>query len=188
MSTMSTSNSPTALETSLVLQAITKELRCGRHPLVTGPVGDRVLLRSEPMWLPDALTKLGQSAFDVVLRVNAVDSIFVAHGEEAYREILSGGSHDQDAKYQTDVIDQTPDRERRLVNLRERDRSSIDENDKISVIRRCMAQCRVSVLVVLEQADILLQDPAQHDQPDRERIASLQLALRESSRVGVYRH
>lgn len=169
--------------TSRVLQQIANELRAGRHPLVTGPVGDRVLLRGEVLSLPDAIERLAQAPFDVVLRVNGVDEVAVVSGEEAYRGILAT---EAEAPPSGDAP-QAAERERRLEALHA-PTQRLDESDPIAVVRRCLTQCDVSVLVEVEQADILLQDPAQHEQPDRERVAGLQLALRDAARVGRYRN
>ena len=147
---------PTPLVTSHVLQGVSAQLQSTRHPLVTGAVGDLVLLLGEAMPLPDALVAMASRSFDVVVRVNAADGLCVVHGEEAFGRAL--GSLDATAE------------------------------DPVVVVRALLTQSEVSALALVEQADIALQDPAHHDQPDRARVAGLQLALRHAARVGRYRN
>jgi len=190
-STNGTAAAPVPL-TSRVLQDIASELRSGRHPLVAGPVGDMVLLLGEFMPLPDAIVRMAGGPFDLVLRVNAVDGVQIVRGDDVYAAIMSGtpvaGGEPEAGEAPGDGEEPAPtERERRLATLRARTRA-IEDVDAIATVRRCLAQCEHRVLVVIEQADILLQDPAQHDQPDRERVAGLQLGLREAPRVGRYRN
>jgi energy-coupling factor transporter ATP-binding protein EcfA2 len=181
--TTTSSTTTTPGITSRALQHVANELRGGRHPLVTGSVGDLVLLEGEPWPLADALAHMGRGPFDVVLRINAVDAITVCHGEAAYGSITPDRS---DPANEGAASGSEPERERRLRLLR--DRTGGTGDDPVTVIRRCLAQSERRVLVIVEQADILLQDPAHHDQPDRDRIARLQLAMREAQRAGRYRN
>jgi energy-coupling factor transporter ATP-binding protein EcfA2 len=186
-----TTDTSTSVETALtsrVLQHVANELRGGRHPLVSGPIGDRVLLQGEVWPLADALVRMGRGPFEIVLRVNAVDGIIVCQGEEAYRDILDGGAASQGEPPASEPDGELAERERRLRSLRLQASEAGADDDPVTAIRRCLGQCRHSVVVIVEQADILLQDPAQHDQPDRDRVARLQLAMREAERVGRYRN
>ena len=167
------------LVTSRVLQNVANELRSGRHPLVVGRVGDRVLLQGDTLSLPDALDRMARTSFDMVLRVNAADGITVITGDEAYTCVATEAPAAEDTSL--------PERERRLQALRTRT-ANHGTDDPIAIVRRCLTQCDVSVFATIEQADIVLQDPAQHDRPDRERVAALQLALRDAARVGRYRN
>ena len=75
----------------------------------------------------------------------------------------------------------------RVVKGEDRWRPEDDaRRDPIAVVREVLSQQEFSVLVVLEQADILLQDPAHHDVPDRTRVATLQLALAEAASNGEF--
>jgi len=58
--------------------------------------------------------------------------------------------------------------------------------DPLSSLRDLLHHPELSTMVILEQADILLQDPSHHDVPDRTRIATLQLALAEATTNGTF--
>lgn len=143
-------------QTSRILQQVAQELRRGRHPLVTGIVGDLVLLLGCVSTLPEALVRLGSSRFEVVLRMNAADELDVVQGADVWRAVVRGAP------------------------------GAVD--DPIELIRLALVQREHPALVIVEQADILLQDPAAHDRPDRERVALLQLALREAATVDGHRN
>lgn len=170
--------------TSRSLRAIANHLQAGQHPLVTGPIGDLFLLQDRALPLGDALECMGLTSFDVVVRVNAVDGITIVKGDQEYGRMCGA----TDGRVSGDAGDgEMPERERRLRELR-RQAGPGEDDDVVVALRRCLVQEVASVLAIVEQADILLQDPAHHDQPDRVRIAGLQLALRQAARVGRYRN
>lgn len=165
--------------TSRVLQQIADQLRAGRHPLVAGNVGDLALVQGDVHPFGRALETLACSAFGLVVRVNAASEVTVVRGDEHLGEI----SRDDDVDGDEDG--ERPERERRLAALRRRGRGG---EDPFVLVRDCLTQNEVGAAVILEQADILLQDPAHHDEVDRGRVARLQLALRDAVRVGRYRN
>jgi hypothetical protein len=172
--------------TSRILLEVANLLRTGRHALVTGAVGDTVLLQGAPMGLHDAFESIGRSAFDVVLRINAVDDIDVVHGDDGDISSLGLGLDPGGAPEGVDDPE-VPERERRLRSVRSLT-GSRRGGDPVAALRRALTQEAVSVLAIVEQADILLQDPAHHQQVDRDRVAGLQLALRGAARVGAFRN
>jgi AAA domain (Cdc48 subfamily) len=167
--------------TSRVLRDIANLLRADQHPLVTGTVGDKVLLKGSPLPLASALVQMASRAYQVVVRISVADGLEVCSGGELYRQIHAAPAESDEEP------GELPDRERRLRELRKQDSHHADD-DPITCLRRSLAQTKVSVFAVVEQADILLQDPAHHDQPDRLRVATLQMALRQAARVGTYRN
>ncbi|MDP1793818.1 MAG: AAA family ATPase [Acidimicrobiales bacterium] len=142
--------------TSDVLRRIANQFRAGRHPLVTGLVGDLVLLQGETIRLPEAVERLASSSFDVVLRVDAADGLCVVKGAEQMEQLVV--PHDDGRAGQA--------------------------GEPTTTLRAALAQSDFSVCTIVDQAGIFLQDPAFHDQPDRGRVATLQLALREAAQHG----
>jgi len=165
--------------TSRTLVRIATEFRSGRHILVSGQVGEEHLLRGRPASLVGAIEQLAGPSFDVVLRVNAADQgVAVVHGDEAYRSLerwLADGADDEAAVAGGAVEDAV------------RRRAATADEDVITRVRTLMCQQRVSVLVILDQIDILLSDPA-HDEEERPRIGALRQALQQASRPGKYRN
>ncbi len=164
----------TALNSS-ILRMVATQLRRGRHPLVVGNVGDLVLLQGEAMSLSEALRRQAASAFDVVVRLNAADGLDAVWGSEHFATIAGCGSrqHHEDTRVR--------DLQRHHVA-----RSGRPGHEPMATVRQCLEQDEHSVLVLVEQADILLQDPAHHDELDRERVANLRLGLDNASRAGRY--
>ena len=165
--------------TSANLRRIAKEMRSGRQPLVTGSIDDLVLLSGQPLELSEAIEALALPSFDVVLRINGVDLVLVVKGEDLIQGLQATPSP---APGPADT-----DREARLRQLRART-GRAGEEDPVTLLRRCLTQTDFSVFALVEQADILLQDPAHHDRLDRDRVAALQMALRHAARVGTFRN
>lgn len=169
-------NGSTKPITSRLLQRFAAHLRAGRHPLAVGAVGETVLFQGRPMPLVDALVLQFRSVFEVVLHINAADGVEVLKGQSDFEELLEIAG-----EYEGPDL---PDRAREVRAMTR----AVSRQDPMEVVRHCLSQENVSVAVVLEQADVFLQDPAHHDLVDRERIANLQLALRDAKRVGRYRN
>ncbi len=161
---------------SRVLVQFANQIQAGRHPLVVGPVGDLVLFRGEAAPLPEVLVRQAQSVFDVVVRVNGADEVLAVKGDVRSPDDAEG------------EVEGAPrsEREQRLAALRQAPRREAP----VAMIRRLMEQTEVSVAVIVEQADIWLQDPAHHGEPDRDRVAILQLAMRNAGHKasGRYRN
>lgn len=170
---------------SRALSRISDELRSGRHPLLTGATGDLVLLLGEVERLPSAVAQLAGSAFDLVVRVTGDEVLEVLEGELEEPDTpstaaTSPGSPD----HASSDNDAQPTRAERIAALsRGRDR-----DDVIATIRDLLVQDQRSVAVVVEQADILLQNPEDHTQVERHQIANLKLALQDAAWVGPYRN
>ena len=160
--------------TSRLLQRFAGQLRTGRHPLVVGSAGELVLLQGRAVPLADALALQFQSVFDIVLRINAADGVMVLKGESHYDSLAEGEGEPHD----------DPDRDRQVRAMAR----AAQRKDPVEVVRTCLSQDRLSAAVIIEQADVFLQDPAHHDLLDRDRIANLQLALRDAASVGRYRN
>lgn len=169
--------------TSRTLVRVATEFRSGRHILVTGQVGEEQLLRGRPTSLVGAVEQLARPSFDVVLRVNAADpGLNVVSGDEAYRSLerwLADGARRADGDAEA------PDAGDAEAAVRRH--AAADDEDVVSRLRTLMCQERVSVLVILDQIDILLTDPA-HEEPERPRIGALRLALQHAARPGKYRN
>ena len=60
--------------------------------------------------------------------------------------------------------------------------------DPIMCVRDLLRHQDLSTMVILNQAHILLQDPAHHDMPDRTRMAALTLGLAEATTNGTFRN
>ncbi len=171
---------PAAPVTSRTLLRIATEFRSGRHVLVSGQVGEDQLLRGEPTSLVGAVEQLGRSSFDIVLRLNAADQgVAVVHGEEAYRalerSLIDGADHGSASTGLGEVEDAV------------RRHAASGEEDAISHVRALMCQDQASVLMLVDQVDILLNDPAL-DVEERPRIGALRQALQHAARPGKYRN
>jgi hypothetical protein len=138
--------------TSRVLVQFANQLRAGRHVIITGRVGDAVLLEGRVMSLTDALELIGRSAFDRVVRVDQADGYRVVYDRNANHSGETGG------------------------------------DEPIVRVRNDLEQSEHGSMVILGQPTIMLQDPAMHDEPDRDRVALLQVGMREAAWVGPYRN
>ena len=178
MSNEEVQSPPAAPATSRVLHQVADQLRAGRHPVVSGAIGDAVLVKGQPMSLRHGLELLGRGTFDVVVVIDAADGFQVVHGADQAAGLLAEAQEPDD---------QLPARAQRLREIR-RLAGPSGTPDPIVQLRRLLAQREASVLAILDQAEIVLQDPAHHGDLDRERVARLQLALRDAALVGAYRN
>ena len=151
------------------VSTLASTLATGRSPVLVGPAYELGLFRGEAFDIPTVVERVAASAYDLVVRVNAVDTAWVVDGIDRLPAALdAAGLH-------ADAVERGPTR-------------VPAPGDSIVVVRALLAQDAVSVLIVVDQADILLQDPAVHGQPDRTRVAGLQLAVRGAASVGPHRN
>ncbi len=182
--------------TSSFVARVISMLAAGRSPIVVGSLQELALLRGEPMPVPAVIESIGTSGYDVVVRLNGVDPITVVHGADGFeRARLAAGLPDGVAVVHTpegsaddgsaDEANGPSDRRSRIDAVRDHLNPAFDP---IDVVRALLTQEEVSVLVVIEQSDILLQDPAVHEIGDRRRVAALQLGVRDAADVGQLRN
>lgn len=163
-------------------------LAAGRSPILVGPAYELGLFRGVAYDIPTVVDRLAASAYDLVVRVNAVDAPQAVHGSDHLALALeAAGLPARSIEGATPPADASgPSSQPPTVHTQSLE---LAVADPIEAVRSLLAQCEVSVLVVIDQADILLQDPAVHDQIDRARVATLQLAIRAAvDVVGKFRN
>jgi hypothetical protein len=164
-------SAPAAPVTSRTLQRVAVELAVGRHPLVTGGTSEPVLVKGEVCATVDlAVERMARGAFEVVVRLNAPDGLQVVQGHEAYDALAAAAPHDDDTDTSRGLLAELA-----------------GDDGSFATVRRLLRQDRTSVLVIIEQADIVLVDPAVSP-AERGRFGALHLALREAARVGRHRN
>ncbi len=157
--------------TSRTLQRVAVELAAGRHPLVTGGTSEPVLLTGEVCATIDqAIERMARGAYEVVVRLNAPDGLRVVQGEEPYRDIVGAGPGGDGGEGDRGLLAQLA-----------------GDDGSLATVRNLLRQDRTSVLVIIEQADIVLVEPAASP-AERSRFGALHLALQEAARVGRHRN
>lgn len=152
------------------MERIATALAAQHHILLTGSTTDLIFAGEHACQLPQAIQQFLSQLFPVVLSVNAIDRISIVHGFDAFER------HRTQMGLPTGTEFATPDTP---VPLRAHTEPAI-----MDVVRSMLTQDQVNVAVVVEQADILLQDPDVHDVPERNDVAALQLALRDATSWG----
>ena len=149
-----------SVRTSTALRQVADTLRSGRHLLLAGAVNDVVLLDGAALSLVGALEQIGRQSFDVVVGLDGADGLRVVHACNDDRERIERG---------IDEAEGAP-------------------WDDMEVVRQVLVQQQRSVLVLFDQAGIILQDPAMHGIGDRHTVATLLRGLNDATHVGRYRN